>query len=110
VAEGDEASAVPPAKKPKKGQTESSANGKVNSKGKGKAKAEPPQKTSRRTVEPIEVDDVEVTEGTEVEKPTARATAKSKKPVSNTARTKSSDLELNRLRQKLAEVRGFCHP
>ena len=109
----EEVVVVPPEKKARKGQelADTAANGKANSKGKGKAKAEPPLKTSRKAAEPIDVDDVEVIEETEVEavtRPPARAVAKSKKPASATARsTKSSDKELSRLRQKLADVGDF---
>jgi hypothetical protein len=109
----DEVLVVPPEKRAKKGQvlTDAAANGKANLKGKGKTKAEPPPKTSKITVEPIDVDDAEVYEDTEVEaiaKPSARATAsKSKKLTSTTTRNaKTADKELNRLREKLADVRN----
>jgi hypothetical protein len=110
---GEEVLVMPPEKKVKKGQVlaNTAANAKASSKGKGKAKAEPPPKTSRKAVEPIDTDDVEVVEETEVEvvsRPTARAATKSKKPTSTSTRTaKSSDRELSRLRQNLAEVRAF---
>jgi hypothetical protein len=112
LAEDDEeVIVVPPEKKARKGRADTAANGKATSKGKGKAKAEPPPKTSRKAAEPIEVDDVEVLDETEVEtvtRPPARAAAKSKKPATTTARnTKNSDNELSHLRQKLADVRDF---
>jgi hypothetical protein len=103
----------PPEKMLKRGSAlvGAATNGKATSKGKGKAKAEPPPKTSRKTAESIEVDEVEVVEDTEVEivsRPTARATAKSKKQTSTTNRSaKAPDKELGRLRQKLADVRHF---
>jgi hypothetical protein len=94
----------------KKGQVlaDAAANGKATSKGKGKAKAEPPPKTSRKAAEPIEIDDVEVTEGTEVAAVGKLTAAKSKKTTSTAIRTaKASDKDSSRLRQRLADVRHF---
>lgn len=86
------------------------ANGRTTSKGKGKAKAEPPSKTSRTAVEAMEVDDeVEVIEDTGegvVTKPTVRgANSKATKSATTTTRPAKHDKELSRLKQKLTEVR-----
>jgi hypothetical protein len=104
----EEAIVVPPAKsKAKKGLADVAANGKPISKGKGKAKAEPPSKP-KAALEPMEVDDdeVEVIEDTGEAKPTTRgANAKTTKSATTTTRPAKNDRELSRLKQSLAEVR-----
>ena len=85
-------------------------NGKTSLKGKGKAKAEPPAKTSKKAGTPMEVTEVdepvEDTDGYTTKKPASRPATFSKKKATTASRQPvNSDGELGKLRQKLLDVR-----
>lgn len=85
-------------------------NGKTSLKGKGKARAEPPSKTSKKSGTPMQVTEVdepvEDTDGYTTKKPASRPATFSKKKATTASRQPvNSDGELGKLRQKLLDVR-----